>query len=273
MKEKVARILIAAVFLPLFVWLVSLNNTFYYNILIVVSLLVALIEYHIMLRKAGILTNLPLNILLLGVVFCSIAVPKAVCFIPSGINSVIAVLAVYSVFLLILPLFSKDIKHAVSSMAFTLFGAFYIVVLGMGFVLIRNHGVYETLFLFGAVWIYDSAAYFIGTAFGKHKFTVLISPKKSLEGLFGGIAVCVVAAVIIKVMFGNRFIPFELGQTVFYAVIISLSAQCGDLTESMIKRFCGVKDSSNLVPGHGGVLDKADSFLFAAPLFVILMSL
>ncbi|MEI7905283.1 MAG: hypothetical protein WCI43_07715, partial [Candidatus Firestonebacteria bacterium] len=61
MKEKVARILIAAVFLPLFVWLVSLNNTFYYNILIVVSLLVALIEYHIMLRKAGILTNLPLN--------------------------------------------------------------------------------------------------------------------------------------------------------------------------------------------------------------------
>ena len=273
MGERVIRMIIALVFIPAFVLLVSMDNTFYYNILIAASLLVALFEYHLMLKKAGILTNIALNIGFYIAVIYGIAVMRINVFNPLEFYRAFAVLIVYSAFLMVVPLFSKDIKHAVNSMAFTLFGAFYIIVLGVGLILVRNYGIYQTLFLFGVVWLYDGAAYFVGTAFGKHKFTELISPKKSLEGLFGGIAVCVLIVVAMKLLFGDRFIPFDMGRSAFYAVIISLAAQCGDLAESLIKRFCGVKDSSNLVPGHGGVLDKMDSFLLAAPVFILLMSL
>lgn len=122
------------------------------------------------------------------------------------------------------------------------------------------------LFLFLIVWGADSAAYFAGRRFGKNKLAPNISPGKTLEGLFGGLF----AVVLLTLLFGLNNWAFSQSQMVFMmglAIICTLFSVAGDLTESRVKRIAGVKDSGNLFPGHGGVLDRIDAFTAAAPVF------
>ena len=119
--------------------------------------------------------------------------------------------------------------------------------------------------IFASIWVCDSAAYFTGRAIGKHKFAEKISPKKTWEGAIGGL----VGALLVGICF-YLFDPFA--KAYIYLIIALISGtigQYGDLVESLIKRDVGVKDSSNLIPGHGGVLDRIDSLLAVAP-FVLL---
>ena len=120
------------------------------------------------------------------------------------------------------------------------------------------------LLLILAVWAYDTGAYFIGRRFGRRKFLSHISPSKTYAGLIGGI---VAATIVVAGML------YGLGQAPVGALVLgpllSLAAQAGDLAESMLKRAAGAKDSGHLIPGHGGILDRVDSFLFAAPVAVL----
>lgn len=117
--------------------------------------------------------------------------------------------------------------------------------------------------LFLCTWASDTFAYFIGSAIGSHKIAPSISPNKTVEGVFGSI----IGTVFTAVVCGHFLFGFELIQMIILGLIMAFAATLGDLAESAIKRFAGVKDSGFLIPGHGGVLDRFDSILFTAPIF------
>lgn len=108
----------------------------------------------------------------------------------------------------------------------------------------------------------DSAAYYVGSAFGKHRLYPAVSPKKSIEGALGGLLGSFCGAMLVKYAF---FTQLSHADVLLTALLVGISGQIGDLFESLIKRSFGVKDSGAIIPGHGGVLDRLDSILFAAP--------
>ncbi len=129
------------------------------------------------------------------------------------------------------------------------------------------------LAIFVFLWVNDTAAYFIGTLIGKHKLIEHISPKKSIEGFIAGVFFTVISSFI----FARLFPDFSIVYWIVFAVIVSLFGTLGDLFESLIKRTSSVKDSGNLIPGHGGILDRIDSLLVATPAvflyFIIFLSI
>ncbi|KAB5624196.1 phosphatidate cytidylyltransferase [Pseudomonas putida] len=119
------------------------------------------------------------------------------------------------------------------------------------------------------VWAADIGAYFSGRAFGKRKLAPHVSPGKSWEGVYGGMAVSLLITLVVGLVRDWGLGPLLLG--LVGAVIVVMSSVVGDLTESMFKRREGIKDSSNLLPGHGGVLDRIDSLTAAIPMFAVLL--
>jgi phosphatidate cytidylyltransferase len=113
------------------------------------------------------------------------------------------------------------------------------------------------------VWGYDTGAYLTGRWLGRRRLIDHISPSKTVEGLVGGLLVATVAAG-----FGAWMIGLDAWQPLVIGPLVGLAAQAGDLAESLVKRAAGRKESGFLVPGHGGILDRIDSFLFAAPVLV-----
>jgi phosphatidate cytidylyltransferase len=117
-------------------------------------------------------------------------------------------------------------------------------------------------FLLVVIWVSDIGAFYVGRAIGKHKLAPRISPGKTVEGLVGGL----IASVLVSMVFHRYWLrSFSLGALMALAIVLDLAGVLGDLAESAIKRGAGVKDSSSVVPGHGGVLDRIDSLLFAVP--------
>jgi phosphatidate cytidylyltransferase len=111
--------------------------------------------------------------------------------------------------------------------------------------------------------MFDTAAYFSGKKFGKHKLWESVSPKKTIEGLVGG----VLFSVLITSLFWNYFIaPVKIG-TILIFLLVACCSQLGDLVQSKLKRQFEIKDSSHLIPGHGGVYDRIDSLMFVSPIY------
>ena len=167
-----------------------------------------------------------------------------------------------------------DPHEGLSTWMSTVFGALYVSLLS--FVIRLGHAVPGLpagapltvigpergwiLLLVLAVWSYDTGAYLVGRRFGRETFLTHISPSKTYAGLAGG---------IVATTFVVGLVLWGLGESPIHAVVLgpltALAAQAGDLAESVLKRVAGVKDSGTLIPGHGGMLDRVDSFLFAAP--------
>ncbi|MFN0158074.1 MAG: phosphatidate cytidylyltransferase [Bacteroidota bacterium] len=128
---------------------------------------------------------------------------------------------------------------------------------------IDDWGGYTIITIFAAIWLCDSAAYFAGTRWGKHKLFPRVSPNKSWEGAVAGFIFAIVTFVVAR----QVVLPYmDFSTAIVCGMIVGIFGQAGDLVESLIKRDTGVKDSSSLIPGHGGVLDRFDSLMFVSPL-------
>ncbi|MDE6190191.1 MAG: phosphatidate cytidylyltransferase [Muribaculum sp.] len=121
------------------------------------------------------------------------------------------------------------------------------------------------LAMFIFIWLNDTGAFIVGCTIGRHPLFPRISPKKSWEGFWGGIVFCVAAAILFGTLWPGYFLSMPVGMFIGMAFIVSVFATWGDLVESMLKRTLHVKDSGNIMPGHGGILDRIDSLLCVLP--------
>lgn len=164
---------------------------------------------------------------------------------------------------------SKSILIKLLFALFTLI-PFYISMLelrSINYDIDRYTGAVWLLYVFVLVWATDTGAYFAGRAIGKHKLAVKVSPGKTIEGFFGGVSLAILVCLLVYLTgyFAISFINFLISSLL--AILVSV---LGDLTESMFKREAGIKDSGNLIPGHGGILDRIDSLTAAVPVFTAL---
>lgn len=135
----------------------------------------------------------------------------------------------------------------------------------------RSEGLALVFLPLAVTWAGDSAAYFVGKALGRRPFAPRISPNKTWEGAIAGLVASVLAAVAFAPLARSAGLPLGPGLAAVLGAAIAVFGQAGDLFESLLKRDCGVKDSSNLLPGHGGVLDRVDSLLFAFPVTYVVL--
>ncbi len=152
--------------------------------------------------------------------------------------------------------------------AFCMLAVAYIGIGFMYFYETRNNGLIYILFALLIVWVTDTGAYIFGRLFGKNKLWPEISPNKTIEGFVGGILSSTIIAIIFSI---NYDMPLSILPLILLTWLFSMFGQLGDLVESALKRHFDVKDSGNLLPGHGGILDRFDSFIFVLPLMNILL--
>lgn len=180
--------------------------------------------------------------------------------------SKLELLFITAILLLIYSVLVKN-RFTFDDVAFVILSTLYV---GIGFyylIATRDAGLAYIIFALLVVWTTDSGAYFTGRRLGKNKLWPEISPNKTIEGFVGGIVIAVIAVIIMQLIS-----PFDVswGILILIAIVSSIFGQMGDLVESAIKRHYDIKDSGNILPGHGGILDRFDSLLFVLPLLNLL---
>lgn len=185
----------------------------------------------------------------------------------------IGVLVPTSILLLFIQVIISNMKTTIKDIAITFFGICYIPLFLMYMPLLMGaeNGKLLVWFIIIAAWGTDIFAYIVGKTIGKHKFSE-ISPNKSIEGCIGGIigatALTLIYALVINTYLGMNINYLCIGGI---SILLSIIGQIGDFSASSIKRYVGIKDFSNLLPGHGGMLDRIDSLIFIAPFAYFLL--
>jgi phosphatidate cytidylyltransferase len=256
------RVIVALVAIPLiYLYITELPQIFFLFFLAAVSAL-AQYEFYAMYKTSRVMT-------LLGIA-CGVVLLCSSYFLPAAGPEHIRSLIFICIFLLIssVRLFViKDPASALKDISSSLIGILYIPALLLAAWYLRLGG-YEWIFLMLlCVWSADTAAYYIGRNFGKKKLYEEISPNKTVEGAIASVFGGMLAGAI----FGS-FLIRELGlpQLMLIGAVLGAVTIVGDLVESMFKRDAGIKDSGHIIPGHGGMLDRIDSMLFAAPALYIM---
>ena len=168
--------------------------------------------------------------------------------------------------------FGKNTKSCVSRISVSFLGAFFLPLALYHMLRIRafDGGMQFIFMLFITVWILDTAAYAFGKMLGKHKLSA-VSPKKTIEGAVAGVIFGVATAIACRYVFMSEFLTVQ--QAAIIGFVIAIVGQFSDIAESLIKRDAKIKDSGNTIPGHGGFLDRFDSYIFAAPAVFYILQL
>ncbi len=253
------RVISALLFLPIF-YLVSWRlPALYFTALVLAAALMGQYEFYRMARERGSRPHL-----VLGMAAGAFIVLEFYHPLVSGMGGMFPV-AVVVLAIMIARLFSaRPVEGAIEDVSASLLGVLYVALLFGYQVGVRTgmHGKQWLVFLYFIIWASDIGAYSIGIPFGKHRLYEKISPKKSIEGLMGALAASAGMALLCRVWFMPSI---GAGEAVGIALVLAIVGTVGDLAESMFKRSAGIKDSGSIIPGHGGILDRMDSMLFAAP--------
>ena len=250
---KLKRILSGIIGLPIVALILIFGNIYVIDVLFALVALIAIHEYFNSFKEK----HTPVK--WLGYISCILIAFLHV--IPEQYYLLTVVLSVcVSMAVLFMQVVFSNMKTTVTDIMITLFGMLYIVFF-LSFIALL-HGIEN-----------GKCAYFVGCKFGKHKFSK-ISPKKSIEGCIGG----TVGSMILALLYAfalNKLVGLEISY-IYIAVVafaLSILSQIGDLSASSIKRTMGIKDFGNLIPGHGGMLDRIDSIIFIAPFAYFLLML
>ncbi len=268
------RLLTAAIGLVVLLAVLFLFNTWVLHI--AVALFSAIAVYEVM-KSAGYQQNKLL------VVFCLIFTIFVPFFRTPGFNLVsrIAILAFLIGLFVILLYQHKKVRFEAIGVAFA---ASILIPFSLStMIYMRDQfpkdGLFFAMLVFAGAWFADAGGYFIGRFFGKHKLAPNVSPKKTVEGAVGGVAFNLIFFLLLG--FGYALYRNHIGDPVqihyvrigLLGMLLALVGMLGDLSASVIKRQCGVKDFGNLFPGHGGVMDRFDSVLFVAPCLYVLLQI
>lgn len=257
------RVAASVVFIPCFI-VITNTGGYHYLLLIMLLVAVAMREFYTMMEVKGIRPYKAIGIL------CGVALSCYVFLADGMYSNLFLTLAVLT--LMGMELTRRETNLAVYHISVTILGVIYVAFLGSHLVLLRelplvlnldyNLGASFVFLAFIITWAGDTGAYIVGSALGKHRLIPRVSEKKTKEGSVGGLLFSVVAALIARATVAPYL---DLWHALFLGFLAGIVGQLGDLFESMIKRDAAVKDTSDLLPGHGGVLDRFDSLLFTAP--------
>jgi phosphatidate cytidylyltransferase len=261
------RIATASVGIPLLVILIYYGTPFYFWLLITGCIILGLVEFYQLLAKA--------NIRCFSLLGLGLGLLTSIAFFQRGNRyvplSLVVSLTVVMVFVAYLFYF-HDLSTVIPELCGTLAGIFYVAWLLGHMIWIRglSHGKALVFYLLLVVWTGDTCAFYTGSHLGKHRLYAPISPKKTIEGSIGGILGSILVSIIAHFTFLKSM---SLGNSILLGAVLNVFGQLGDLAESMLKRGAGVKDSGTLFPGHGGILDRIDSLIFAGPVLFYLLVL
>lgn len=249
------RIIIAAIFIPVFVFLV-MQGGFYFLGLVCGIIAVGLVEFHQGANKDDL--HIPFRNIILG-----LCIPVAAYFKGEDILPFVITVIIFIIFFS--ELFNLKTEQPQTNIVFNLGGILYISYLFSFIVIMRNLpvvGVKLVVTVLFATWMGDTGAFTVGTLLGKHAFFSTYSSHKSVEGFLGAIAFSMLA-----VFLSRLWLPIPLLHVIILGLLAGVCGEMGDFFESMLKRSLKIKDFGKFLPGHGGILDRFDSLFFSVPIF------
>ncbi len=265
---KLKRVLTGIIGLPIVALILIFSNKYIIDVIFTLIAILCMSEY----LKAFRTKAKPVKLL----AYLSCFIIAFIHVIPEewlGKTFAIAVTSIVAI--LFIKVIVSNMKTNINDIMITFFGMIYIVLFLLFITLLYGfeNGKYLIWYIFISAWGSDTFAYFVGSKFGKHKLSK-ISPKKSIEGCIGGI----IGAILISLIYTfciNRFAMLDISYIwiSLITVLLSILSQIGDLSASTIKRTVEIKDFGNLIPGHGGLLDRIDSVLFIAPFAYFLLTI